>query len=266
MRTVRLAKLFDHKHGLTGLLKEAAPPKEIFERAKEDILTNYQNWVMGKHRALKHLAEQGEPHAKSIYVVYNDLVANIDSYSPMQAFNRVNKILGLISEMKANPKGYRESIHGSVEVKRESDKNYRELLKRSFETNLQRISFGLEKVAKVLRAFVPEAEMLGGAVEPQRAELSKDKLLRFMHTPAAQRYGLDSLDTMAQVLAYPESKARLTTLINAIDRGHVPADGPEVMKETAAIKAWLDTKKTNVSALEQEPGTPEAPFEEEDEE
>lgn len=266
MRTVRLATLLDHKYGLTGLLKQAVDPKEIFGRAKDDILNNYQNWVMGKHRALKHLAERGEPHASSIYVVYNDLVANIDTYTPVQVFNRVNKILGLISEMKANPSGYRQSIHGSVEIKRESDKNYREQLKREFETNLQRISFGLEKVAKVLRAFVPDAGLLGGAVEPQRAELSKDKLRRFMYTPAAQKYGFDNLDIIAQILAYPESKARLTTLINAIDRGHVPADGPEVMRETAAIKAWLETKKTNVSALEQEPGTPETSFEEEDKE
>lgn len=267
MRIFRLAQLFEYKHGLGSVVKTAASPKEVFERVKDEILTNYKNWVMGKYRALKILAEHGEPHARELYTTYNDLVANIDTYSPVQVFNRVNKILGMISSMKSDPKTYRQSIHDTVEIKKESDKNYREQLKSGFETNISRISFGLEKIAKVLRAFVPGAALAGGAVEPQRKALSKEKLLMFMRTPAAQKYGFDSLEVMAQLLQYPESRERLTTLINAIDRGHFPADGPEVMAETAAIKQWLETKKTNLPALEQET-KPAAPtlFEEEAEE
>ncbi len=269
MRILRLAQLFEYKHGLGSVVKTAASPKEVFERAKDEILNNYQQWVMGKYRALKLLAEHGEPHARELYTTYNDLVANIDVYSPVQVFNRVNKILGMISAMKADPKVYRDSIHNTVEIKKESDKNYREQLKGGFETNIFRISSVLEKVAKVLRAFVPGAELAGGAVAPQRKALSKEKLLMFMRTPAAQRYGFDSFEVLEQLLQYPESKERLTTLINAIDRGHFPADGPEVMAETAAIKRWLETKKTNLPALEQgeKPVSPVLPlFEEEDEE
>ncbi len=266
----RLADLFEHKYGTGSVVKTAATPAEVLERVKDDILTNYKNWVMGKYRALKILGEHGEPYAKALYGAYNDLVANIDTYSPLQIFNRVNKILGAINEMKADPKGYRQSIHDSVEVTRESDKNYREQLKSGFETNLKNISFGLEKAAKILRAFAPGEEILGGAVEPQRKALSKEKLRMFMMTPAAQFYKLDNIDVMQRILAFPETREKLTTLINAIERGHVPADGPEVMAEAQAIRKWLDAQeKTNLPALEQTPEKP-APavslFEEEEEE
>lgn len=268
MRIFRLADLFEHKYA-GSVVKTAASPAEVLARVKDDILNNYKNWVMGKYRAMKILAEAGEPYAKALYGAYNDLVANIDVYSPLQLFNRVNKILAAIKEMKADPSKYRESIHGMVEVHKESDKNYREALKSGFETNLKNISFVLEKAAKILRAFAPGEEIGGGAVDPQRKALSKEKLRMFMMTPAAQHYKLDNIDVMQRILQFPETREKLTTLINAIDRGHVPADGPEVMAEAQSIRKWLDAQeKTNVSALESKPtftSTVPALFEEEDE-
>ncbi len=170
MRIARLADLVGYKYELTSV----ASLKGIIDQVKDDILTNYKGWVMGKYKALKILAEtHGIPEVRELYAVYNDLVANIDNYTPVQLFNRVNKILGLIHAMKSDPdKKYRQNIHNSVAISRESDKNYREQLKSGFETNLSNISFGLERAAKRLRAFVPEAELAGGAVEPQRKELS----------------------------------------------------------------------------------------------
>lgn len=250
MRLVRLGEIFALKY------KIAADLKEILPRAKNDILINYQNWVMArKYHALKILAEIGEPHAKKLYGEYNDLVRDIDVLSALQIFNRVNKILTFIKEMKGDPnKKYRHSIHDAVVIERESDRNFREALKGGFETNLLRISFGLEKVAKMLRPLLPAVELGGGTVEPQRKALSKEKLLMFMRTRAAQTYGLDNIDVLTQILSYPETRELITTLINAIDRGHVPADGPEVMAETKAIKEWLDRReKTNVPALEEMP-------------
>lgn len=254
MRVDRLAQLFEHKY---DLYTEAAGPSDLFKQAKDDILTNYSNWVMGKYRALKLLAEFGEPHALALYEAYNEVVANIDSLNHIQLFHKVNAILNMIREMKANPAGYRNSIHDSVQIKRESDRNYREQLKSGFETNLARISFGLEKVAKSLQRYVASSQLHGGAVEPQRKDLSKEKLRMFMMTPAAQHYKLDNIDVMQQVLSYPETREKIVTLINAIDRGHIPADGPEVMAEAQAIRLWLNNKeKTNLPALEQVP-TPE---------
>lgn len=260
-RLARLADLFDNKY---SVVKTAATPAEILERAKDDILTNYKHWVMGKYRALKILADHGEPFAKALYHGYNDLVANIDAYSPLQLFNRVNKILALIKEMKADPSGYRESIHGSVEVNKDSDRNYREQLKSGFETNLKNISFGLDKVRKVLHAFAPAEEMTGGAVEPQRKGSSREQILIFMKGPIAARYGLDDYEVMTEALTRPNLKEDITTLIN----GGNPSPG--FAHEIRQIKQWLENReKTNLPALEHTPEKP-APavslFEEEGEE
>jgi hypothetical protein len=251
MRLVRLGEILALKY------KAAADLNEIFRKAKRDILTNYHNWVMArKYHALQTLAEIGEPYAQKLYGDYNDLVRNIDTFTPQQVFNRLNKILAFIKEMKNDPKKqYRHSIHDAVIIERETDRNFREALKGGFETNLLRISFGLEKVAKMLRPFFPGEEIEGGVVEPQRKELSKEKLLMFMRTPGAQKYGLDSMDVLGIALSDPEMRDKITTLINAIDRGHVPADGHTVMTEAKFIRNWIDQRtKTNVSALE---GMPE---------
>ena len=252
MKLERLARVFEVKY---GLISEAASPGEVLARVKSDIVNNYRQWVDGKYRALKILAEAGEPYAKKLFDAYVDLIQGIDAYTPVQLFNRLNKVLGLIHTMKLNPKEYRSSIHDSVGISRTVDQNYREQLKSGFETNLKNISYGLEKLAKTLRVLIDkETPLAGGAVEPQRKELSKDKILMFMRTPAAQTYGLDNIDVMTNLLQYPQLRDKITTLINAIDRGHAPADGPEVMSETRAIKKWLDDQQaTNLPALEQAP-------------
>jgi hypothetical protein len=207
---------------------------------------------MGKYRALKILAEANEPHAKALYTTYNDLVANIDSYSPVQLFNRVNKILGLIKGMKDNPQGYRNSIHDMVEVSKESDVNYRERLKSGFETNLKRISFGLEQVARTLKAFVPDAELAGGAVEAQRKNVSKEQLNIFMKGPIAHFLGLNDHDVMEKALQDGDLREDIVTLIN----GGRPKD-PLFKGKVKAIKDLIEARKTtNVPALEHTPEKP----------
>jgi hypothetical protein len=250
----RLADLFEHKYSGGSVVKTAATPTlaQVLSKIKDDILTNYKNWVMGKYRALKILAEANEPHAKSLYTTYNDLVANIDSYSPVQIFNRVNKILGLIKEMKDNPQGYRSSIHDMVEVSKESDVNYRERLKGGFETNLKRISFGLDQVRNTLKAFVPDAELIGGPVDAQRKAVSKEQLNIFMKGPIAHFLGLNDHDVMAEALQDHDLREDITTLIN----GGRPKD-PQFKSKVKAIKDAIDNRKTtNLPALEQTPEKP----------
>lgn len=254
MRIFRLADLFEHKYEVGSVVKTAADltPAQVLSKIKDEILTNYKNWVMGKYRALKILAEANEPHAKALYTTYNDLVANIDSHSPVQLFNRINKILGLIKEMKDNPQGYRSSIHDMVEVNKESDRNYRELLKGGFETNLKRISYGLEQAGKALRAFVPGGQLAGGAVDAQRKDVSKEQLNIFMKGSIAHFLGLNDHDVMVEVLQDSELKEDVITLIN----GGRPKD-PQFKSKVKAIKNLIEMRKTtNVSALEHTPEKP----------
>ena len=70
---------------------------------------------------------------------------------------------------------------------------------------------------------------------------------------------------MQRLLSFPEMRSKLTTLINAIDRGHIPVDGPEIMSEVQDLRKWLSDKETNTGAFEQEktptPRSPEDWFE-----
>jgi glutaredoxin-related protein len=74
----------------------------------------------------------------------------------------------------------------------------------------------------------------------------------FSRSLAAQRYGLDSLDVMEKVLFYPDLKQKITTLVNAIDRGHLPVDGPEVMSATKEIMDFFKQKETNSEQFDEE--------------
>jgi len=257
MRIFRLADLLEHKYELRS---EGAPSAQTIDEVKRALIGAYRNYVSSesaKDPILQMLADAGETFSKTLISMFENLIGHIDKHSNTQLFVKVNNMLGMINEMK-NDKTFpvRSFIHNAVRVTKESERNYREHLKQKFEMVVSRLSSILEREAKKLKTTLPlgtPAELEGTRVAPQRKELSKEKLLMFMRTPAAQFYGLDNIDVMSQALSYPEVKDKITTLVNAIDRGHIPADGPEVMAETRTIKSWLDAKKTNLSALEQMP-------------
>ena len=256
MKIVRLARFFELKYNLKS---EAASLQEIIDDVKKNIINAYALYVSGetsKEPVLKILANAGEPFSKSLIITMEDMVNNIDNLSQVQLFNRINKVLGNIKEVKTDPdKSVRNFINSAIRISKESDKNYREHLKSKFEMVLYRVSSILEKQAKILQKFLPKETPLSGAsVSPERKELSKDKLLMFMHTPAAQSYGLDSLDTLSLVLNDYDLRQKLTTLINAIDRGHVPINGPDIMQATKEISDAVKMKKDNSKLFGEEKG------------
>lgn len=262
MRVDRLAQLFENRYDLYA---EAVPSEQVVKEVKRNLADTYNLYVnekTAKEPILQMLANAGEPFCKTLISIFQTLIASMDSSTNSQLFVRVNNLLGLIGDMSKDKAVVREFIHGAVRVTKESERNYRERLKSKFEMVIGRISSLLTKQAKLLQATLPgatlpgfvPAELEGGPTSVQRQNLSKDKLRLFMMTPAAQHYKLDNIDVMQQILSFPETRDKLTTLINAIDRGHIPADGPEVMSEAQNIRLWLNNKeKTNLSALEQVP-------------
>jgi hypothetical protein len=259
MKLPLLAKIFELKYGL----KTAASKDDILARVRAELVNAY-NLYVNSHKAkepvLQILADAKEPFSKKLVESFEEMIAGIHTLAAPSLFRRINGILGVIATMKQDPeKKVRNFIHDSVRVTKESERNYRERLKSKFEMIIARLSSILEKQAKTLQDLIgmQGPELQGGAVEPQRQELSKNKLLMFSRTPAAQKYGLDDLDTMTRLLNYPDLKNKITTLINAIDRGHVPADGPEVMTEAAELKRiYQERQATNIPALEEMPEKP----------
>lgn len=266
MRLFRLAQLLELKY--SGLRIEAASIESIIGTVKKDIINAYNLYVnsdTAKDPVLQILADAGEPFSKALVTAMEKMVSNIDvlAATPHLLFRHLNKILGAIQAVKSDPDNkLRESIHSSLRGSKESERNYREHLKSKLEMILSRVSSILEKQAKILQKFLPkEVPLEGGRVEPERRELSKEKLLMFMKTPAAQAVGLDNMDVMSRLLSFPDLRQKITTVINAIDRGHRPADGPEVAAEAREIKKLFDERQqTNLPALEQQPEKPFNPL------
>lgn len=256
MRIVRLADLFELKYHLKS---EAASISEVMDEIKKDLISSYNLYVnsgTAKDPVLQMVADAGEPFSGFLIREMEKTIAKIDllAENPVTLFKQLNKMLGLIQEVKSDPeKRVRQFIHNSVRVNKESDRNYREQLKSKFETILYRLSTVLEKQCKRLTAFLPkEVPLEGGIVSPERKQLSKDKVLSFTRTRAAQMYGLTSLDVVEKVLSHEDLKQKLTTLINAIDRGHIPVDGPEIMQATKEIMESFKARETNAEQFGEE--------------
>jgi hypothetical protein len=261
MRVDRLAQLFERKYDLQA---EAASTDQIRKQINKDVVLTYNLYVNGetaKEPVIQMLANAGETFSKTFIGIFKSIAKTVQESSNTQLYTRLNNLMGMIHDAK-QIEGVRKFIHDSVRVTKESERNYREHLKSKFEMVIHRVTSLLDKQLKLLKRILPkgmEVQQEGGVLEPQRKELSKEKLLMFMRTPAAQYYHLDDMDTMYQVLSDPIMKDKLTTLINAISRGHIPADGPSVMSEVQNIKLWLDNRaKNNAGAFEQE-DTPTPP-------
>lgn len=242
MRLFRLAQLLTAKYNLQS---NAASLEEVVNRIRQDLINAYTLYVNGdkaKEPVLQMLSDAGEPFSKAMIRSMEEIIAEIDSLSAVQLFNRINKMLEAISVMKGGSE-IRDFIHNNTRARNEAERNRREHLKSKFEMVVARLSGVLEKQAKILRVLLPkDIPLEGGVVTPTRKELSKEKLLMFMHGLAAKRYGLDNMDTMTRMLAIPELRNKITTLINAIDRGHTPLDGPEVMKHAGEIRRIYDDR------------------------
>jgi hypothetical protein len=254
-RLGRLADILEYKY---AAIRKVTPLNVI----RDGLINAYRLYVnkeTAKEPVIQMVADAGEPFSAKLLDDMHNMIAHIDRLPAKDLFHMVGQLLGDIRAVKEDPaKTVRNFIHDAIRIRKESDRNYREHVKSKFEQALFRLSSMLEKSALELQHFTQlEGPLEGTVVEPERKQLSKEKVFMFMKTPAAQFYKLDNMDVMQQILQYPETKERLTTLINAIDRGHIPADGPEVMAEARAIKSWLDAKeKTNLPALEQMPEKP----------
>lgn len=251
-----LKKLGQFFEGKYGFVSEASP---LVEQAKKDFLLTYKLYVNAettKEPVLQMLANAGEPFSKGLISIFKSISESIGQSSNSALYTRINNLMGMIHDAKQK-EGVRKFIHDSVRVTKESERNYREHLKSKFEMVIHRITSLLDKQLKMLQKALPrglDPEQEGGVIEPQRKELSKEKLLIFMRSPGAQQYRLDDMDVMYQLLSDPTMKGKLTTLVNAISRGHVPADGPAVAAEAKAMRDWIDQReKTNVPALENSP-------------
>ena len=246
MNIVKLAQILELKYNFKST---AATIQEVVRGVKNDLLVVYKNYISAKtavanYSAIPFFAQQGEQHCVQIVEDMEDIVAKLDKLAtnPAKLFKAINNVLGTIKELDAVIK---EGTQSPERLDRQSQLNqYRHQVKK-LEESLKRVSNMLFQKAKILQKFVPGQELAGEPTIPRRKPLSKGKLYAFMKSSVAIKFGLDNIDVMTRLLDDPELREMLTTVINAIDRGHAPADGPQIYGEVSKIISRMEQKQTN---------------------
>jgi hypothetical protein len=248
----RIAQLLELKYNLKS---EGNSLSSLISNIKRDIINCYNLYInsnKAKDPVLQMLADRGEPFCKRLISLIEDIIANIDTYSFKTLLFKMNEVVEMIGEMKnSRSNSVRSFIHDSIRVTKESEKNYREHVKSKFEMNILRIFSIFEKSVKSIQRFKNYQidDLKEYSFDPKRKELSKARIYRFIQNQSdiASLYGINDLDTFEKLLFYPDLKNKITTIINAVDRGQIPKDGPEVKKSiTEIMEAFrLKSEKDN---------------------
>lgn len=264
MRIYRLAQLLEQKY----LISEAGDPvreDKILSAVTTELINNFKLYVdsqspSNRNPVLGMMVNMGEPHVARIVDKINKLISQtgneLDAHEYMKY---VTEILSLILLMQGEKADVNNFILENFRTSRHADRNYRDQVMRKLWANISIIYSVYQKIARTLKVLVPDANVPSDKVEPQRGEISRDKYIDFMYGPAAQKYGLNNFGILTKVLEDPALKEKLTTLINSVDRGHVPLDGPEVAAATKEIMDLYNMKnKTNAPFFESNEPVPQA--------
>lgn len=245
-RVVRLARLLELKYGLLSL---AAPdPERVLAEVKRDILDAYRNYFSraAKDSMFQYAADLGQPQAVALTTKMDKLVKDLDK-TPAKLIKSLNELLAIMYQMKQDPdKSVRQAIHDSVPSSTEAQRNTRQRVLSKYERSISMAFPALQKAAVKLQQIIPDVAVHGGEIARERAELSKQQLINFvLATPAFRNAGLDSLEIVEQILTEPDLKHRLTTLVNAVNRGQHPLDAPAISDFANQVKARLAQRQEN---------------------
>lgn len=235
MKIFTLAKLFEHKYRLKSQAISVISPE-----MKRDLVNAYNLYVgpRAKYPVLQMFSDAGEPVSKIIVDDMNSIVANLEH-------NDHDKIIDLMwSVVDAITPETKEEVKLAVKTLpiNEQHRNYLNILFQKFDT-----------VTVPLVSII--SKMLGKhkLLPKETAPLSKEQIRMFLFKPQAEKYGLTSEehglnpeDIIQKLLEDPTMRPKLKKLINAVNRGRTPKNGPEIAAECAEIKErWL-SKQTGI--------------------
>lgn len=262
MLTARLAQFLELKYGFQSEGAVPVSQDRIIQEVKRDVLDAYRNYFSRSARdsMFQFAADAGEPMSIELTYKMDKLVKNIDKETPLKLIKSLNDLLGIMYRMKNDPtKSVRQAIADALPSGTVPQRNARDRALVKFERSLSNSFSMIQKIAVKLQVLVPDVAVQGGEISRQRGELSKQKLIDFVLSSSPfKNYGLTSLDVVEQFLADPELKSKLITLINSVNRGHIPLDGFEVYTLAEEIKKKLNQRdQTNEMALENVEPAPE---------
>lgn len=199
------------------------------------------------------------------------ITANINDLikTPARLFKAINKVLALISSLDEAIKNSKKKSPEHLPNQQTLNASLSDLSR--LENSLKRFSSLMVSSAKLLKPFVPpdeegnEATLEGDVVVPEALPLTKAERRQFflMYPHEAAAYGfsgpslVDNLDIVLQILEEPGMSREFDKFVRAIKQQEVPRNGALIKGLADKIRQLIESRQTNVSALENKP-----PFEE----
>jgi hypothetical protein len=249
-KVVRLAQLLAIKYGLQS---RAAGPgvdeNRLIASARQDIMDAFTNHFSDSARGaisksprgsiFRLMGDAGDPLCERLVYRMDTLVGKMAEMTPSKMLGAINDLLAQLEFMKSDED---RSVRNNI---RKAFRGHSEAAIKSqlgrYEDSLKRSHSLLKKAASKLQILRPQTEVTTQTIESQPGELTLAEMTTFVQrTPAFKNYGLDSLEAITLMNQDPALQRIMTKVVNAVNRGQIPADGPEVQKAAEGIKRWLD--------------------------
>jgi len=255
-RLDRLASLFEAKLQSLAVHPSFLTKESQLKDAAKKIEDCYKARVISKkYNTLRILEGFGDLFSKSLIEDMGSLVSSLDKLVKGTDKDRdlfLLEMANIKSDIINNRDRVKQEIMDSWEINRESDRNRLKQMVYTFLEALAYIERIFKEVTEIIEKYCSPAfvelthKILSGKIEPVRKALNKDQILTFSRTFYAKKYGIDSLDILERLLRSPAIREKLTTVINAVNRGKIPKDGPAILEEAQKIAEQIGKETPNI--------------------
>jgi hypothetical protein len=233
----------------------------VLEDIARDVKGALQSYVFdttSKNPIIQYLDRRGYGGTIDLFVKYLiseslTLYTKIDELIKEPVQDRLLMIMmNIKNDILQGKKAVVEALKHSLKLNNESSRNEANRLASKFDITVTNLADNLTRKGRIVYKYCsPEfqeiaADIIKAKVESQRMPLTKMQLFIFAHTPVAEKYGLTSIEILQRLLEDPEMREKLTTVINAVHRGHnFPKNGPEILEEAQAIAKRMQMQQPN---------------------
>lgn len=255
MNLIRLSELLSIKYAIEPKIS-LGNLNSSFSYILQALKDAYANYITNS--GLTILANAKNEYAVTIIremnlilSISNSVSDNISVDKMEKIFDAINALLAYIKDIYIERK-YRDDIHDQVSTSRKPELDSREVIKSKFQTSLVPLNRILYRQAdKIKRLLSLESPILG--IE----DLSKDRkaLPKWVFdqtspfTLELEELGLTKA-VISKMLESQELTEKLTTVVNALKRGHSPKDLPFLQEEAKRIKKRFGPKSNNSEVFE----------------
>lgn len=262
MRIVRLASLFTHKYKI-------ATNTVAIENSLRSKITNMWHITNKTYNVLRACANSdvskpttdqevkavaGYEFCKQLLSIIDYMQANQKEISLPNIKDAVNEIIKLIIENKGDSAiqfpHVSELIFQITPTNTRHDRKLRDELFGKARTGLSKIlSIALDMSKEIKQLSGDKTGPLADRFNPTRAPLSEYDIIDFIRQHGIE-YGIPNNEDWSIAFRNdPELKEEITTVINALNRGHSPRDAASVKMQVAEILRNYEERKSSNAPL-----------------